>query len=111
MRVVAHIITIRITIYSKYFLRPTHTFKEEATMSYTVRRSGSRPPEKLTAIIQILGHELPFRLYSRPLRLGPYGVVQYYWMDGSQFRSIKSDASAANFRNCTGHWAASMRQS
>jgi hypothetical protein len=80
-------------------------------VSRAVRRTRPRPPEKLTATIQIQGHELPFQLYSRPLRLGPYGVVQYYWMDGSQFRAIKSEASAANFRNCIGHWAGAMRAS
>jgi hypothetical protein len=59
-----------IKIDRKHFQRPTQTFKEEATMSYTVRRSGPRPPEKLTAIFRILGHELPCRLYARPLGLG-----------------------------------------
>ena len=66
-------------------------------MSHTVRRSRPRPPEKLTATIQILGHEFPFQLYTRPLRLGPYGEVQYYWMDGSQFRAIKSETSGPTF--------------
>jgi hypothetical protein len=82
---------------------------EEATMSHTVRRSGPRPPEKLTATLQILGYEFRFQFYIRPLRLGPYGVLQYYWMDVSQFRALKSEASVASFRNCIGHWAASMR--
>jgi hypothetical protein len=77
-------------------------------MSHTVKRSVPSPPEKLIAVTQILEHGLSFWLYARPLQLGPHGVVQYYWMDGSQFRSIKSDASAANSRNCIGHWTASM---
>jgi hypothetical protein len=32
-------------------------------------------------------------------------------MDSSAFRSLKSDSSAANFRNCISHWWAAMRAS
>ncbi len=77
-------------------------------MSHTVRRTGAGPPEKLTATIQALGHELPFRLYSRSLRLGPYVERQYCWLDVSQFQALKSEASVANFRNCIEYCEASM---
>lgn len=73
---------------------------------------GSRkPPESLTATLRLSGQEFSFRLFNRPLRLGSYGTVQYYWMDSSQFRDINSEASAANFRNCIGHWVAAMQAS
>jgi hypothetical protein len=68
-------------------------------------------PKSLTAQVGLLGEDFSFKLYTRPLALGPYGRIQYYWMDNSQFRNIRSEASCANFRNCLGHWSAAMRSS
>lgn len=66
------------------------------------------PTKSLTATICLCGQEFQFNLFTRPLPLGESCTVQYYWMDNSQFRSLNSEASAANFRNCLGHWWAAM---
>jgi hypothetical protein len=75
----------------------------------TIRRSRSRPPEKLTAAIQILEHELPCQLSTQPLGMGPFGDMQYNWINASQFRAINPAASAPKFCNGLGHWSTSMR--
>jgi hypothetical protein len=67
--------------------------------------------ESFTATVQLFGQEFQFKLFTRPLSLGEFHTVQYYWMDNSQFRSMNSVAAAANFRNCLGHWGAAMRAS
>lgn len=66
------------------------------------------PVQTFTATIPLRGQEFSFKLSTRPLPLGRSATVQYYWMDSRQFRRIGSNASADNFRNCVGHWAASM---
>lgn len=78
-------------------------------MARSARPPTAPPPESFTATVVVGRAEFTFTLYHRPLTLGPSGTVQYYWMDGSQFRNIDSDAAAENFRNCVGHWAAAMR--
>src|SRR5438067_1955533 len=66
--------------------------------------------ESLTVPIRLRGQDFTFKLFTRPLRLGPYGTIRYYWMDSSQLRAaLASDAAAANFRNCVGHWWAAMQ--
>src|SRR5262245_500171 len=79
---------------------------EDATMPRTAchKRASS-----LTATVRLCNQVFSFRLYTRPLSLGPVGVVQYYWMDSSQFRNIRTEASVSSFRSCLGHWAAAMR--
>jgi hypothetical protein len=47
---------------------------------------------------------------TRPLRLGEFGTVQYYWMDSSQFRNPRTEAAAANLRSVVGFWAAAMHE-
>lgn len=82
---------------------------EDQTMAAVTRTSIIPPPQRLTASIDLAGQNFGFRLYTRPLRLGPDLTVQYYWMDSSLFRTIDSDASAHNFRSCVGHWWAAMQ--
>jgi len=65
--------------------------------------------EFLHVTLSRFGQDFPFRLYSRPLPLGSGVTAQYYWMDSSDFRSLRTEAEAINFRSCIGHWAASMR--
>jgi hypothetical protein len=36
-------------------------------------------------------------------------MVQYYWMDNSQFRSLRTPAEAENFRSVVGYWNAAMQ--
>src|SRR5262249_44813342 len=64
--------------------------------------------ESVTVPVRLGGQIFEFRLYTRPLPLGPDVTVQYYWLDSRPFRHLNS-AAAANFRNCVGHWAAAMR--
>ena len=72
--------------------------------------SGRGPSiETLTATIHLHGQNFTFKLFSRPLVLGDSVTVQYYWLDSRMFRQITQDASADNFQNCVGHWAASLR--
>jgi hypothetical protein len=79
-------------------------------MARTTSRSTRKPPESLAATLRLRGQEYTFRLLARPLRLGDYGTVQYYWMDSSQFRNIRTEASPANFRSVVGFWAAAMHE-
>src|SRR4051794_19245226 len=74
------------------------------------RSSRPTPPATFTAVITTRGHELAFRLCTRPLTLGGHGTVQYYWMDSSQFRIARSrrGGDPANFRNCLSHWWLTM---
>jgi hypothetical protein len=72
-------------------------------------RPAHRPTESLTATLGLGGHDFTFRLFTRPLQLGPGVPVQYYWMDNAQFRIARKQRGAdpANFRNCISHrWAA-----
>ena len=69
-----------------------------------------KPPESLVATLTLRGREFPFRIFSRPIRLDSYGTVQYYWMDSSQFRSLRTAADLANFRSAIGFWTAGMQQ-
>jgi hypothetical protein len=64
----------------------------------------------LTATIRVLNQDFAFQLFTRPLRLGPSGSVQYYWMDSSQFRIARGRRviDPVGFRNCVGHWWAAM---
>src|SRR5262245_38599903 len=75
-------------------------------MPHTIQ--GSRT-EVFDAALRRFGQDFTFRLCTRPLRLGAGVTVQYSWMDSSDLRSLRSDAAAANFRNCIGHWAGAMR--
>jgi hypothetical protein len=69
------------------------------------------PTQALTATVRLRDHDFAFRLYTRPLLLGPSGSVQYYWMDSSQFRIARGrrGRDPANFRNCIGHWWLAMQ--
>jgi len=80
-------------------------------MAITAFPSKHTPPQSLTASVRLAGQDFAFRLYSRHLRLAPFGTVEYYWMDSSLFRNIESEASAASFRNCVGHWWTAMQAS
>src|SRR4051812_18622118 len=78
-------------------------------MARAPRSASQPPPESLTATVRLRGQEFSFKLFTRPLRLGDYGTVQYYWMDSSQLRAaLATEAAAANFRACVGHWWAAM---
>jgi hypothetical protein len=79
-------------------------------MTRAATGSTRNPPESFTATLRLRGHEFAFRLFTRPLRLGDSGTVQYYWMDSSQFRNMRTEAAAANFRSVVGFWAAAMRE-
>lgn len=86
--------------------RPTRsTNRRSAVLDPTDRR----PPESFVATLSLQGQEFPFRLFCRPVRLGEFGTVQYYWMDSSQFRSLRTAAEAANFRAVVGFWYAGMQ--
>src|SRR5262245_13395519 len=89
---------------------PLRRVNEDDTVAST-SKFPRKPPESLTATLCLRGHEYAFRLYTRKLRLGDYGTVDYYWMDSSQFRNLRSEASAANFRAVVGYWAAAMHAS
>lgn len=70
--------------------------------------------ESLTATVCVGGTPFPFRLHSRPLRLGPDLTVQYYWMDSSRFRITRArrrSVDPANCRACVGHWWRAMQVS
>jgi hypothetical protein len=74
-------------------------------------RTARIPTESLTATVRLRGQDFDFRLYTRPLQLGPSGTVRYYWMDSSQFRIARGrrEFDPANFRNCVGHWWLAMQ--
>jgi len=59
-------------------------------MARATLASTRKPPHSFTATLRLRGQEFPFRLFTRPLRLGEYGTIQYYWMDSSQFRRLRS---------------------
>jgi hypothetical protein len=66
--------------------------------------------QSLSATLRLQGQEFQFRLFTRPLRLGHHGTVQYFWLDSSQFRTLKSDASCAAFQSIVGFWRAAMQE-
>ena len=76
----------------------------------TKRFERGKSCESLPATIQLRGQDYTFRLYNRPLKLGDYGMVDYYWMDSSQFRNLRSEAECSNFRSILGFWAAAMHE-
>jgi hypothetical protein len=80
---------------------------EEPAMARILRE----PIQSLTATIRLQDQDFAFRVYTRPLRLGPSGTVQYYWMDSSQFRIARGrrGIDPINFRNCVGHWWRAMQ--
>jgi hypothetical protein len=80
-------------------------------MARTATRTRPSPPQSLVASITLGGDDFPFRLYTRPLVLGPGRTVQYSWMDSTQFRITRSRRAwdPANFRNCVGHWWRAMQ--
>jgi hypothetical protein len=84
--------------------------REDLAMSRTATPFTDKLPGSLTATLRLRGHDFAFRLFTRPLRLGDYGTVQYYWMDSSQFRDLRAEASAANFRSVIGFWAAAVHE-
>jgi hypothetical protein len=75
------------------------------------RLSSPPPPESIIATVPLQGQDFAFKLFRRPLPLGQYGTIDYYWMSSAAFRSLKSDSSAANFHACIRHWWAAMRAS
>jgi hypothetical protein len=79
-------------------------------MSAPRRTPRPEPCESLTATLRLRGQEYLFRLYTRRIRLGDEASIDYYWMDSSQLRDLKSEAAAANFRSVVGYWAAAMRE-
>jgi hypothetical protein len=83
--------------------------KDDPTMARTATPSTHKPPESFTATLRLGGDNYTFRLFTRSLRLGEYGTVQYYWMDSSQFRCGHTKESAGNFRSVIDFWAAAMR--
>jgi hypothetical protein len=89
-------------------------FQGRKHMERSAQPAAQRPrsavsSKSFTATVSVRGEEFSFRLYHRPLALGTTLTVQYYWMDSSQFRSLNSEAAAANFRNCVGHADALLR--
>ena len=80
-------------------VRPTHSRSTSAT-------------RRLTARVEVNRQEFTFRLLSRRLALGPDVTVDYYWMDSSEFRNLRTRRASdpANFRNCIGLWWAAMRE-
>lgn len=50
--------------------------------------------------LELYGTPLTFSLHGRRLALGDHASIDYYWMDGSEFRKKKF---SANFRNCMLH--------
>jgi hypothetical protein len=89
---------------------PPPLITEDYAMARTDIPSTRKPPQSLTATLHLRKQDYAFRLFTRPLRLGDYGTVQYYWMDSSQFRNPRTEASAANFRSVVGFWAAAMQE-
>jgi hypothetical protein len=69
----------------------------------------SQSTQQLTVEVRRFGQTFPFRLCTRPLRLGTHATIQYYWADISQLRALSSEAGAANYRNCLTHWWGSMQ--
>ncbi len=67
--------------------------------------------ESFPATIVLDGQEFTFKVHTRPLPLGDSVTVNYYWLDSRQFRHLRNKASAVQFRNTLGHWAAAMRAS
>jgi hypothetical protein len=64
------------------------------------------PPQSFVARVTLGGDTFRFRLYARPLALGPGRTIQYHWVNSSQLRITRGRRAAdpANFRNCVGHW-------
>jgi hypothetical protein len=76
----------------------------------TAAPSTRRPLETFTATLHLRGQDFAFRLCTRPLALGDSGTVQYSWMDSSQFRDMRTEVAAANFRSIVGFWVAAMQE-
>ena len=73
-------------------------------------RFADRKTKSLVVPIALQGVPFSFNLWTRPLDLGEYGTVQYYWMSSADFRvpRRKRAKDLANFRNCVGHWRQAM---
>ncbi len=67
--------------------------------------------ESFSATITLRDQAFCFRLYTRPLQLGPDLTVQYYWMNSSGFRINRQrpNPDMENLRNCVGHWWLAMQ--
>ena len=54
--------------------------------------------QQVCATLNVGGQAFPFKLFTRAVQLGDYGSIDYYWMDSSEFRSLRTEEVAANFR-------------
>jgi hypothetical protein len=83
---------------------------EDSTISRsTVSRL--KLPKRVTAHIDLRGEKFTFKLFTRRVPLGDYGIIDYFWMDVSELRNLGSEFSSANFRNCVALWKAVMKDS
>jgi hypothetical protein len=72
------------------------------------RTSKSRRREPFHATVTINDQPFTFWLHERVLDLGDAGLIQYYWMDASQFRHQSVAKPCPNFRSCIDHWWAAV---
>jgi hypothetical protein len=79
------------------------------TRSTTVSRPASL--RRFTATVQHGGHDFPFELCTRELRLSPEQSINYAWMDSTAFRITKNQRGRdhTNVRSILSHWWATRQ--
>lgn len=66
--------------------------------------------KKESITLKLGGREYPFAVCSRPLQLGEFGTIDYYWMDSSLLRSFSTNEARTNFRSIVGYWWGAMHE-
>lgn len=65
---------------------------------------------KITGTLRLGGHDWPFELYRQDVDLGAAGIVDYFYMQPTDFRGKGPERELSNFRSCIGYSLARAQQ-